>query len=94
VIYDFSESRVFQRQRHRCLFGTEYTKALEQQPVCPKGGFRPELTELGIDKWQEVVNYVEVGPEGERVDKRDYVTNWEKTVQSGLMQINFAEGAG
>jgi len=43
----------------------------------PKGiGFRPELTELGIeDKWQEVVNYVEVGPEGERVDKRDYVTN-------------------
>ena len=23
-----------------------------------------------------------MGPEGERVDKRDYVTNWEKTVQS------------
>jgi type I restriction enzyme R subunit len=23
-----------------------------------------------------------VGPKGERVDKRDYVTNWEKTIRS------------
>jgi len=30
------------------------------------------------------VTYVEVGPEGERVDKRDYVTNWETTVQSAV----------
>jgi len=28
------------------------------------------------------VTYVEVGPEGERVDKRDYVTNWERTIQA------------
>jgi len=30
------------------------------------------------------VTYVEVGPEGERVDKRDYVTNWEKTVRFAI----------
>jgi len=61
----------------------------------PKGiGFRPELTELGIeDKWQEVVNYVEVGPD-ERVDKRDYVTNWEKTVQSRVNADPFCRRCG
>ena len=58
------------------------------------GGYRPprpgtgptgrELVELGLDdEWLEAVGYVEVGPDGERVDKRDYVTDWEKTVQQG-----------
>jgi len=67
-------------------------KALEQQPVCPKGiGFRPELTELGIeDKWQEVA-HVE-GPEASGL-KRDYVTNWRRRFNRGLMQPT-AEGAG
>lgn len=42
-----------------------------------------ELIELGLeDEWLHAVTYVEVGPEGERVDKRDYVSNWETTVQS------------
>ena len=36
------------------------------------------------DEWLHAVTYVEVGPDGERVDKRDYVTNWEKTVQSAV----------
>ena len=29
------------------------------------------------------VHYIEVGPDGERVDKRDYVTEWEKAVVQG-----------
>lgn len=41
-----------------------------------------ELVELGQpDAWLEHVHYVEVGPEGERVDKKDYVTNWEETIR-------------
>jgi type I restriction enzyme R subunit len=41
-----------------------------------------ELVELGVDdEWLEAVSYVEVGPEGERIDKKEYQTNWEKTVQ-------------
>jgi type I restriction enzyme R subunit len=41
------------------------------------------LIELGLeDEWYQAVSYVEVGPEGERVDKREYVTNWERTVKA------------
>lgn len=54
------------------------------------GGARPkptpptprELIELGLDdEWMEAVHYIEVGPNGERVDKREYVTDWEKAVK-------------
>lgn len=42
-----------------------------------------ELVELGLeDEWLEAVHYIEVGPNGERVDKRDYVTDWEKAVRA------------
>jgi type I restriction enzyme R subunit len=41
-----------------------------------------ELVELGVDdEWLEAVSYVEVGPEGERIDKKEYQTNWETTVR-------------
>ncbi|MFH0729378.1 MAG: DEAD/DEAH box helicase family protein [Pseudomonadota bacterium] len=44
-----------------------------------------DLVELGLeDEWLHAVTYVEVGPEGERVDKRDYVTYWETSVQSAM----------
>lgn len=42
-----------------------------------------ELKELGLpDTWQETVHYVEVGPNGERVDKKEYITTWENTVRA------------
>ena len=42
-----------------------------------------DLVELGLeDEWLHAVTYVEVGPAGERVDKRDYLTNWEATIKS------------
>ena len=38
--------------------------------------------ELGLeDEWLDAVHYIEVGPDGERLDKRDYVTEWETTVR-------------
>jgi type I restriction enzyme R subunit len=44
-----------------------------------------ELKELGLeDEWLHAVSYVEVGPSGERVDKRDYLTNWEQTVRTAV----------
>jgi type I restriction enzyme R subunit len=51
------------------------------------GGTKPpstgELIELGLtDEWLDAVNYVEVGPEGERVDKKKYVTEWEKAIRN------------
>lgn len=54
----------------------------------PGGGEGPgpsprELVVLGLaDEWLEAVSYVEVGPEGERIDKTDYLTNWEQTIRS------------
>jgi len=42
-----------------------------------------ELVELGLeDEWLEAVTYVEVGPEGERVDKQEYVTRWQDAIRS------------
>ena len=42
-----------------------------------------ELIELGLqDEWLESVGYVEIGSDGERVDKRDYVSKWEQTIRS------------
>jgi type I restriction enzyme R subunit len=41
-----------------------------------------ELIELGVhDDWLEAVGYVEIGPDGERIDKKEYVTHWKKTIQ-------------
>jgi len=42
----------------------------------------PELIELGVDdNWLEAVGYIEIGPDGERMDKKDYVTHWKKTIR-------------
>ena len=41
------------------------------------------LIELGLeDEWLHAVSYIEVGTEGERVDKKDYVTNWESAIKA------------
>lgn len=42
-----------------------------------------ELIELGLeDEWLDAVHYIEVGPDGERIDKRDYVDAWEQTIRA------------
>ena len=49
------------------------------------GGPRPprELIELGIgDRWKEAVQYVEIGNDGEQLDKRRYVSIWEETINN------------
>ncbi|MDA2928160.1 restriction endonuclease subunit R, partial [Acidobacteria bacterium AH-259-G07] len=41
-----------------------------------------ELIELGLaDEWLEAVTYVEVGPEGERIDKKEYVSTWKEVIE-------------
>ncbi len=53
-------------------------------PAKPKVHPQPRtLRELGLeDQWLYRAAYVEVGPEGERVDKREYITDWEKAVRA------------
>ena len=81
VIYDF-----FRNHQH---FNDSDTDVFEgdreggRAPSSSGGTPEPvsELIELGVDdEWLEAVSYVEVGPNGERIDKKDYVVNWKKTI--------------
>lgn len=84
VIYDFFENHKYFNDSDTDIFtGTGRGRA-------PVGVTRPPkppgyLIELGLqDEWLHAVTYVEVGPEGERVDKRDYLTDWEKTIKTAV----------
>lgn len=84
IIYDFFRNHEYFNDSDADIFtGTGGGQA-------PSGN-RPrlktpaELLEAGLqDEWLEAVSYVEVGPEGERVDKRDYVSNWEATIRRAV----------
>jgi len=81
VIYDFFGNHEYFNDSDTDIFtgtGRGYAPSGERKPPRPPG----DLVELGLqDEWLHAVTYVEVGLGGERVDKRDYVTNWETTVQ-------------
>ncbi|RAM51027.1 MAG: restriction endonuclease subunit R [Hapalosiphonaceae cyanobacterium JJU2] len=85
VIYDFFGNHQYFNDSDTDIYaetgrGHVSTRSNQQQ-----SRLRSELIELGLrDRWQQYVSYVEVGTEGERVDKRDYVTNWEQTIQSAV----------
>ena len=86
VIYDFFGNHEYFNDSDTDIFtgtGRGHAPGGERKPPRPPG----DLIELGLeDEWLHAVTYVEVGPGGERVDKRDYVTNWETTVQSTLKE--------
>lgn len=84
VIYDFFGNHEYFNDTDTNIFtgtGVGYAAGVDRKPPKPPG----DLIELGLqDEWLHAVTYVEVGPSGERVDKRDYVTNWETTVKSAV----------
>ena len=82
VIYDFFRNHQYFNDSDTDLFtGTTGGRAHRSTP--PKHESSRELVELGLeDEWLEAVTYIEVGPEGERIDKTEYVTHWEKTVRN------------
>jgi len=84
VIYDFFGNHDYFNDSDTDIFtGTGGGRAPGGTTTPPKSP--RELIELGLeDEWLEAVTYVEVGPEGERIDKRDYVTNWEQTIRAAV----------
>jgi len=84
VIYDFFGNHDYFNDSDTDIFsGAGGGYAPGAPPKAPSLG--NQLVELGLqDEWLHAVTYVEVGPEGERVDKRDYVSNWETTIQSAM----------
>lgn len=81
LIYDFFRNHEYFNDTETDIFtGTGSGHATSP------GGTKPpsagELVELGLtDEWLNAVNYIEVGPEGERVDKKQYVTDWETAIR-------------
>ena len=84
VIYDFFRNHQYFNDSDTDVFtgadGGAAPGGDERQPDPQR-----ELVELGLeDEWLEAVSYIEVGPEGERIDKSEYVTRWEETVRMGV----------
>lgn len=78
IIYDFFGNR--QRFEDRDLTAGGYTNS--QAAAGSTAPSDRRLLELGLaDEWLEAVNYVEVGPDGERIDKREYLSRWAETVR-------------
>lgn len=82
VIYDFFGNHEYFNDSDTDIFtgvGGGRAPGGVKKPPSPPG----DLVELGLeDEWLHAVTYVEVGPAGERVDKREYVTNWENTIRA------------
>jgi type I restriction enzyme R subunit len=82
VIYDFFRNHQHFNDSDTDVFTGTGTGRAPGGPTAPPGPPR-DLVELGLeDEWLEAVTYIEVGPEGERIDKREYVTRWEEAVRS------------
>ena len=83
VIYDFFRNRQHFGDSDTDIFtgsggGRAAGSRTGDHAVRPYGG----LIELGLrDEWLEAVAWAELGPGGEPIDRRDYVTEWEKTIK-------------
>lgn len=85
VIYDFFRNHEHFNDSDTDIFAGGAGGGYAPKPKSPGGKTPRELIELGLeDEWLDAVHYIEVGPDGERVDKRDYVTDWERTVRAGV----------
>jgi type I restriction enzyme R subunit len=82
VIYDFFRNHQYFNDSDTDIFTGAGGGRAPGGPTAPATSPR-DLVELGLqDEWLEAVTYIEVGPEGERIDKREYVTHWEEAVRS------------
>jgi len=84
VIYDFFRNHEYFNDTETDIFEGPVGGVSSGGGKRPPGE-RTELVELGIqDDWLDSLTYVEVGPTGERVDKKAYVTNWEDTIKQAV----------
>ena len=82
VIYDFFRNHEYFNDSDTDIFSSSGAGGYAPKPKQPGSKTPRELIDLGLeDEWLDAVHYIEVGPDGERVDKRDYVTDWETTVK-------------
>jgi len=91
VIYDFFGNHEYFNDSDTDIFtgyGRGRVETGTPRPPRPPG----DLIELGLeDEWLEAVIYVEVGPGGERIDKTEYITNWEQTIRANANDDPFLQ---
>jgi type I restriction enzyme R subunit len=81
VIYDFFKNHEYFNDSDADVFTGTGGGCAPTGPTTPPKPPR-ELVELGLeDEWLEAVTWIEVGPEGERIDKKEYVSRWEETIR-------------
>lgn len=82
VIYDFFRNHEYFNDSDADIFtgtGDGRSTGGREKPIKPPHN----LIELGLqDEWLISVTYVEIGPEGERIDKNEYVSNWEQSIRA------------
>ena len=82
VIYDFFGNHKYFNDTETDIFtgaGGGYGPTGTPTPPKPPR----ELIELGLeDEWLYAVEYIEVGMDGERVDKKEYQSTWENIIRS------------
>jgi type I restriction enzyme R subunit len=84
VIYDFFGNHDYFNDSDTDIFTSTGGGHVTTRPTTPPKSQR-ELIELGLeDEWLQAVAYVEVGLAGERVDKQEYITNWERTIRTAV----------
>jgi type I restriction enzyme R subunit len=85
VIYDFFRNHEYFNDSETDIFegpGGGGSGSGKKSGGQGQGG---ELIELGIqDDWLDALAYVEVGPNGERVDKKVYISNWEESIRAAV----------
>ena len=85
VIYDFFRNHQYFNDSDTDIFTGIGGGRVPDRPIDPPvpGG----LVDLALDdEWLEAVTYVEVGPEGERVDKERYKSDWQRTIQARVTE--------
>jgi len=81
VIYDFFGNHDYFNDSDTDVFTGIGVGRRPEAPL-PPPKTPSELIELGLeDEWLNAVTYVEVGPQGERIDRGEYVTRWERTIR-------------
>jgi len=82
VIYDFFGNHEYFNDNDTDVFIGYGNGHLTEKENKNKQPHPRTLIELGLeDEWLHAVSYVEVGPEGERIDKKDYISNWETAIK-------------
>jgi len=83
VVYDFFKNHEYFNDSDTGVFAGTGAGSIGVGGVATPPAEAREMIELGReDEWRRAIAYVEVGPEGERVDNRQYVSNWEQAIRN------------